>query len=108
LRERRDGQRDDRRDHDKSAIGPSGEQSLAGDETGDRGQSEQEDSDVRIRQLRAERPDTLEEVLAAALNAEELGELRHGDGQCRTGLEAEQYRLADEVDERGQPQRPRR
>ena len=46
-------------------------------------------------------------MLAAALDAEELRQLRHGDRQRRAGLEAEQDGLADEVDQRAQPQQPR-
>ena len=52
-------------------------------------------------------PDALEEMLAAARDAEQLRQLRHRDGQRRSGLEAEQDRLADEVDQRAQPQHPR-
>ena len=52
--------------------------------------------------------DALEEVLAPALHAEELRELRHRDRERGARLEAEQDRLADEVDERREAQRPRR
>ena len=106
LRQRRDAQHDDRGDDHEQRDRARGRVLLAEQQHGDGHESERQHHEVGVAELRAEDPHALEEMLAAALDAEQLRQLRHRDGQRRAGLEAEQHRLADEVDQRRQAQRP--
>ena len=42
---------------------------------------------------------TLEEIMATAGNAEQTGQLGHGDGQAGAGLEADENAVADQFDQ---------
>ncbi len=104
--ERRHRQHDDR-DHDHQQRDRASRQEfLAEQQDGDCGDTECEHREVRGGKLASQHRDALEEVVTAARDAEQLGQLVQRDRQRGARLEAEQDRLADEIDERTQPKKP--
>jgi hypothetical protein len=62
---------------------------------------------IRFGKLASQNDNALEELLTASLHAKQLGQLRQGDRERSARFETEQDCLADEVDERAEPQNPR-
>lgn len=50
--------------------------------------------------------DTIEEIVAAASDAEQARQLAHDDGEPRPGLEADQNAVADQPDEHAELEQP--
>ena len=107
IDQRRHRQHDDRNHHDEQRDRPARQEFFAEQQHGDRGETEGEHGEIGIRQLAARGRSMRSKKLSAALDAEQLRQLRHGDRQRSAGLEAEQDRFADEVDERTQLEQPR-
>jgi hypothetical protein len=97
---------DDCEDHDAQCHGPPREQPVPRHQKTECRQPDGERQRVRVADLLGQRVDPAEEVIAAARHAEQLRQLRRGDGQPCAGLEPQQHRLADEVGEGAEPQRP--
>ena len=83
-----------------------GQQPLAEDEQAQRRRAEREGRGVRLPEVREDVPHPLPEVAVAALEPEELGQLRAGEVQGHPGLEAGHDRLGDEVHEAPRAQQP--
>ena len=73
-----------------------------------RGRAEGEGRGVRLPEVREDVPHPLPEVAVAALEAQELGELRAGEVQGHPGLEAGHDRLGNEAHEAPRAQQPGR
>ena len=56
--------------------------------------------------LSDKRDQAIEEITTAAGNAEQARQLRHNDGQPRTGLEADQNAVADQPHQQAEPEEP--
>ena len=93
-------------DHHEQRDRAARQEFLAQQQHGQRDETESQHGEIGIGELAAQDGDALEEDLPAALDPEQLGQLRHGDRQRRAGLEAEQDGFADEVDEGTQSQQP--
>ena len=87
-----------RQEHDDQSDRPARQQPRADHQQGDSGQANGQRQQVSGRELLRQEPEPLEEVVAAALHTQQLGQLRRRDDECRSGLEAGQDALGDEVD----------
>ena len=94
-------------DHHDQRDRAAGQKFFAQQQHDQRDETESQHGEIGIGELAEEDGDALEEEFPATFDAEQFGQLRHGDRQRRAGLEAEQNGFADEVDQRTQPQQPR-
>ena len=107
VSQRRHRQHDDGDHHHEQRDRAARQEFLPQQQHRQRGETEGQHGEVGVGELAPQDGDALEEAFPAPLDPEQLGQLGHGDRQRRAGLEAEQDGLADEVDERAQPQEPR-
>jgi hypothetical protein len=91
-----------------SGTGRPGQQAVSHHQQHERGRGDGEDGRARGSELVREAREPPEEMVASAGDTERARELRHRDADTRTGLEAEQDRVADEARELAQPKRPGR
>ncbi len=85
---------------------PVRQEALARDQEEERGRAESERRGVRVAEVGEEVAHPLPEVAVAALEAEELRQLRAGEVQGDAGLEPCHHRLGDEADEAARPEEP--
>jgi hypothetical protein len=105
-RQSEDRRHDDRQRHHAQCDRLARQTLCAGKQQENGDNTDSNNDELRLADLRSQKPKPLEEIMATALHAKQTWQLGHGDGQARADLEADEDAVADQFDQHAQPQGP--
>ena len=96
----------DRQRHDGESDRLSRQQPFAEQQEQERNGADRQDEQIDVAELTGEPDRAVEEIVAAAGNAEQARQLAHDDGESGAGLEADQNAVADQANENAEFEKP--